>query len=139
MLKATHNVLVEGAGGSITVDQPVRNLNLSSWLLGINTITLLHCPKLELCFKLTCSLVQKEISSFTGYATPESLEPLHVIRFSNGTDIPRHLLSRTDPQKLYPVSHVSHQLTFHLTPLADTTAIPDDLKVVVFFSLYKVQ
>jgi hypothetical protein len=137
MLSPTHTLCVSGSGGKIVIDQVIKDLNISVWYIGINSVTFLKCPKTEVCATLTCSLVHTKIERFFGNSPVESGEPLHVLNIYQYSVTKRNVFIQTPENKLFLVNNVGHQIRFNINSLEPDLPLDNDMKVLVHFSLYK--
>jgi hypothetical protein len=135
MLIPTHSVLCEGVGEKIVVAQTVQDLSYGTWLLGLDSLTLINVGKIDLVVKISSSLVHKNIGCFHG--AQDSLEPLQLVQFVNSSATVRKTLkTNMNFDKLYHINNVGHNITFTLESITPEK-IPADAKVYLLFSLYK--
>ena len=134
MLRPVHNLIASGTNGEIIAPQSVSNLNTKNWCIGINSISVLHCPVVDVCMALTTSLVQKNIAHYFGIAPSETYEPLHIVKMFNSTQ-GRHIKINAESNKLFTINNIGHQVTFKLHNLVEEDHCPT-LDLIIHFSLY---
>jgi hypothetical protein len=135
MLIPTHSILCEGVGDKIVVAQTVQDLSYGTWLLGLDSLTLINVGKIDVVVKISSSLVHKNIGCFSG--PQDSLEPLQLVQFVNTSATTRKTLkTNMNFDKLYQINNVGHNITFTLDAITQEN-IPADTKVFLLFSLYK--
>jgi hypothetical protein len=134
MLIPTHSVLAQGKGGIIVVEQNLQELHYGTWLLGIDSITLINSGALDTAVKITSSLVHK--CNGGSFGETDALETLTVLGIN--TTATRKVLKVTNTtfEKVFAVNNVGHNIKFVLTCLTGE-AIPPETKIFLHFSLYK--
>jgi hypothetical protein len=134
MLIPTHSILIEGKGGDIVSEQNLQDLHYGTWLLGIDSITLVNSGLLDTAIRVTSSLVHKSIAGFFGDG--DALETLTVLALYNTRSRKTLHISNPSFEKVFAVNNVGHNIKFNLTCLTGDT-FPPETKVFIHFSLYK--
>jgi hypothetical protein len=134
MLIPTHSILAEGKGENIVVERNLQDLHYGTWLLGVDSITLINTGPLDTAVRITSSLVHKSIGGFFGEA--DALETLTVLGVTT-TGVKKTLkINNPGFEKLFAINNISHNIKFTLNSLTGET-IPQETKVFIHFSLYK--
>lgn len=136
MLIAEYNLKAIGTNGTYVLAENFNSLTYLNWYVGINSITFLDCGvKLETCAEVSCSLVEKKLASYVG--TVSNSEPLHIIRiYGTGNGNNKQLHVKLDNSRIFPVNNISQTIRFTIDRISGDH-LPENLKAVVHFSLYK--
>jgi hypothetical protein len=134
MLIPTHTFLAKGQGNKIVVEQNLQDLSYGTWLLGLDSLSVVNVGKIDSLVKLSSTLVQKNIGCFLGQQ--DSLEVLEVFYILNSSStLKKTIKLSANYQKLFHINNIGHNITFIFDPLSGE--IPTDCQTILYFSLYK--